>query len=123
MYFVSDKQIQKIKDTIIGVNIVLGDMDFGNVVDIESEIVDSNTSLFAITDTGHCFNAFEVYQLYRSVYDKVADKVYPEGSAYSHWNVGPKSGGWNGGGAINAANIPTNARIGNETVNISRKPG
>ena len=122
MAFTSESQIQRIKQTIIGVNIVLGDFDYGNVTDIIVELDNSDVSLIAETDAGYFFNAREIYQLYRELYDNSADKYYPDGTAYSHWNAGPKSKQWKSGGAINAAHIPSTARIGNESINISERP-
>lgn len=122
MSFFPDHKIQSIKDCIVGVNVVLGDNDYGCITDIIVEHDNSCVSLIAETDAGYFFNAIEIYQLYRSIYENVADKHYPEGSEYSRWNVGPKSKSWGSGGAVNAANIPNTARIGNESINIAERP-
>lgn len=118
MYFLSEQQIQRIKDTIIGVNVVLNDSDFGNVVDVETEIDNGNVALFAKTDSGYYFNAFELYQLYRRIYDNVADKVYPKDYTPRRSNL--KAKGF--GRAINGAAMPKHARIGNESINITERP-
>lgn len=119
MYFISDEQIQRIIDTIIGINVVLNDNDFGNVVDVETEIDNGNVALFAKTDGGYYFNAFELYQLYRRVYENVADKVYPKD--YTPPRSKLKAKGF--GHAVNAAAMPNTARIGNESINITKRPG
>lgn len=121
MHFISDEQIQRIKDAIIGVNILVGDNDYGIVVDVAIEIDNGNSNIYAETDAGFSFNAFQVYQLYRQIYDKVSDKVYPEGSDYYKNNRGAKAKR-GAGGAVNAARMPSHARIGNESVNITERP-
>lgn len=122
MHFISESQIQRIKDAIIGVNIKLGDIDYGIITEISVEVDNGNAIIYADTDAGFSFNAFQVYQMYRNLYENVPDKVFPDGSDYAKAQSGPKSKA-KGGGAVNAAAMPKYARIGEETIDISKRPG
>jgi len=123
MHFISESQIQRIKDAIIGVNIKLGDIDYGIITEISVEVDNGNPTIYADTDTGFSFNAFQVYQMYRNLYENVPDKFFPDGSDYAKAQSSPKSKAKGGGGAVNAAAMPKYARIGEETIDISKRPG
>jgi len=104
-------------DNLVGEHIIVRGKDYGHVVSYDT-ISDGYDSRYILcTDLG---KRVELTSLLRYLNKVISVAVRPDGSDYADRMAQPKK--LYRANAMCAANIDTNAHIGNEIVNIAKRP-
>lgn len=106
-----------IANDFVGDELIIRGKGYGIVTEVIT-VCDGNETIYGlVTDQG---KRFKLSAVMRALNVALSTAVYPEGSDYAKRQAQPKK--LYRANAVLAANIDSNARIGNETINIAKRP-
>lgn len=106
-----------IANSFVGDELIIHGKSYGIVTEVLS-ITDGNDTVYGLlTDEGR---RLQLRSVLRALNNVIKNAYYPDGSEYAQRLAQPKK--LYRANAVLAANIDSNARIGNETINIAKRP-
>ena len=109
------QRVLDLANDLVGQSLIIRGKDYGVVTEVVTVCTGHETRIGLRTDTGKALGAVSVLRYLLGLNKKVE---YPEGTAFAHYFSGPK--GIYSGKAVGGAQMPTDIRIGVETINMTQ---